>query len=176
MPTIDPDAVRRSALARPGRWPDFLYSDYAGARRVATVAGAPAGFTAALAATQFPPLRRAISRRIRCSAYLPGVRRPRGAHPDPGMGPHGAHRPTAVRGGPADHHTGLVITLDNDTFPPVGAVDDLARLFSFTSVTRWHHASHQVPPDSTNDHIGRVRTPATVVDRTVTWWHGTPHN
>ncbi|BET52827.1 hypothetical protein RGQ21_78090 [Kitasatospora aureofaciens] len=82
--------------------------------------------------------------------------------------PSPAHRPITT---PA-----LVISLDNDTFPPVGAVDDLARLFSFTSVTRWHHTSHQVPPDSTNDHIGRVRTPATVVDRTVTCWHGTPHN
>lgn len=82
--------------------------------------------------------------------------------------PSSAHRPVTT---PA-----LVISLDNDTFLPVGAVDDLARLFSFTSVTRWHHTSHQVPPDSTNDHIGRVRTPATVVDRTVTWWHGTPRN
>ncbi|MGV9590209.1 hypothetical protein [Streptomyces tendae] len=117
LPAIDPDVVRRSALARPDHGPDFIHSDYAGARRVATVAGAPAG-----------------------------------------------------------HHTGPRHQPDNDTFPPVGAVDDLARLFSFTSVTRWHHTSHQVPPDSTNDHIGRVRTPATVVDRTVMCWHGTPHN
>jgi hypothetical protein len=51
---------------------------------------------------------------------------------------------------------------------PVGAVDDLAhRLFSSTSVTRWHHTSDQVPEASTNDHIGWVRTPATLVDRAV---------
>jgi short subunit dehydrogenase-like uncharacterized protein len=64
LPTIDPDVVRRSALARPDYGPDFNYSHYAGARRVATVAGALAGFAAALAAVQVSPLRRAIGRRI----------------------------------------------------------------------------------------------------------------
>ncbi|MFM9497364.1 saccharopine dehydrogenase family protein [Streptomyces galilaeus] len=64
LPTIDPDVVRRSALARPDYVPDFTYSHYAGARHVATVGGALAGFTAALAAVQVPPLRRAIGRRI----------------------------------------------------------------------------------------------------------------
>jgi short subunit dehydrogenase-like uncharacterized protein len=64
LPTIDPDVVRRSALARPDYGPDFSYSHYAGARRVTTVAGALAGFAAALAAVQVPPLRRAIGRRI----------------------------------------------------------------------------------------------------------------
>ncbi|MEU6827138.1 saccharopine dehydrogenase NADP-binding domain-containing protein [Nocardia beijingensis] len=64
LPTIDPDVVRRSALARPDYGPDFTYSHYAGARRVATVAGVIAGFAAALAAVQVPPLRRAIGRRI----------------------------------------------------------------------------------------------------------------
>ncbi|MFI2645749.1 alpha/beta fold hydrolase [Streptomyces sp. NPDC018610] len=62
-----------------------------------------------------------------------------------------------------------VISLGNDTLSPLKAVDDLAhRLFSPTSVTRWHHTGDQVPPGSTNDHIGWVRTPATVVDRIVT--------
>ncbi|MEB8338105.1 saccharopine dehydrogenase family protein [Streptomyces endophyticus] len=64
LPTIDPDVVRRSALARPDYGPHFTYSHYAGARRAATVAGTLAGFTAALAAVQIPPLRRAIGRRI----------------------------------------------------------------------------------------------------------------
>ncbi|SFF91708.1 Uncharacterized conserved protein [Actinacidiphila alni] len=64
LPTIDPDVVRRSACARPGYGPDFTYSHYAGVRRAATVAGTLTGFTAALAAVQIPPLRRAIGRRI----------------------------------------------------------------------------------------------------------------
>ena len=64
LPTIDPDVVRRSALARPDYGPDFTYSHYAGARRVTTVASVVAGFAAALAAVQVPPLRRAIGRRI----------------------------------------------------------------------------------------------------------------
>ncbi|MEV5981430.1 saccharopine dehydrogenase NADP-binding domain-containing protein [Streptomyces sp. NPDC052114] len=64
LPTIDPDVVRRSALARTDYGPDFTYSHYAGARRAVTVAGALAGFTAVLAAVQIPPLRRAIGRRI----------------------------------------------------------------------------------------------------------------
>ncbi|ATY12309.1 saccharopine dehydrogenase [Amycolatopsis sp. AA4] len=64
LPTIDPEVVRRSALARADYGPDFTYSHYIGARRVATVAGAIAGFPAVLAAVQIPPLRRAIGRRI----------------------------------------------------------------------------------------------------------------
>ncbi|MGW1737365.1 saccharopine dehydrogenase family protein [Nocardia sp. NPDC001965] len=64
LPTIDPDVVRRSALARPDYGPDFTYSHYAGTRRVATLAGVVVGFAAALAAVQVPPLRRAIGRRI----------------------------------------------------------------------------------------------------------------
>ncbi|WP_370937066.1 trans-acting enoyl reductase family protein [Amycolatopsis sp. cg13] len=64
LPTIDPDVVRRSALARPDYGPDFAYSHYAGARHVTTVAGAVVGFAAALAAIQVPPLRRAIGQRI----------------------------------------------------------------------------------------------------------------
>ncbi|MER7576912.1 hypothetical protein [Streptomyces sp. NPDC126514] len=37
-------------------------------------------------------------------------------------------------------------------------------------MTRWHYNTDQVPQASTNDHIGWVRTPVTVVDRIVTWW------
>ncbi|MFD7392939.1 hypothetical protein ACFV46_31160 [Streptomyces sp. NPDC059852] len=70
----------------------------------------------------------------------------------------------------------LVISLGNDALSPLKAVDDVARLFSPASVTRWHHTSDQVPEGSTNDHIGWVRTPATVVDHIVTWWHGTPRS
>ncbi|MEB8338104.1 alpha/beta fold hydrolase [Streptomyces endophyticus] len=66
----------------------------------------------------------------------------------------------------------LVISLGDDALSPLKAVDDLAhRLFSSTSVTRWHHTSDQVPEGATHDHVGWVRTPATVVDRIVTWWH-----
>ncbi|MGQ0631228.1 MAG: saccharopine dehydrogenase family protein [Sporichthyaceae bacterium] len=64
LPTIDPDVVKRSALARNDYGPDFTYSHYAGARHAITVAGAVVGFVAALAAVQVPPLRRAIGRRI----------------------------------------------------------------------------------------------------------------
>ncbi|MFT3659873.1 MAG: saccharopine dehydrogenase NADP-binding domain-containing protein [Gordonia sp. (in: high G+C Gram-positive bacteria)] len=60
LPTIDPEVVRRSALARDDYGPDFTYSHYAGARRLATVVGSVVGFGAALAAVQVPPLRRAI--------------------------------------------------------------------------------------------------------------------
>ncbi|MGW1737364.1 alpha/beta fold hydrolase [Nocardia sp. NPDC001965] len=71
----------------------------------------------------------------------------------------------------------LVISLGDDALSPVGAVDDLTRrLFASTSVTRWHHTSDQVPPGSTNDHIGWVRTPATVVNRIVMWWHDAARN
>ncbi|MFI8529891.1 hypothetical protein ACIGMX_06470 [Streptomyces aquilus] len=60
---------------------------------------------------------------------------------------------------------------------PVGAVDDLVRrLLWSTSVTRRHHTSDQVPEGSTRDHVGWVRTSVTVVDRIVTWWHGTPRS
>ncbi|WP_097275856.1 hypothetical protein [Streptomyces sp. TLI_55] len=71
----------------------------------------------------------------------------------------------------------LAISLGDATFSPVGAVDDLVRrLFWSTSVTRRRHTGDQVPEGSTRDHIGWVHTPVTVVDRIVTWWHGTPRN
>ncbi|MGW6330826.1 hypothetical protein [Nocardia rhamnosiphila] len=71
----------------------------------------------------------------------------------------------------------LVISLGDDALSPVGAVDDLTkRLFASTSVTRWHHTSDQVAPGATNDHIGWVRIPATVVDRIVMWWHDAARN
>jgi short subunit dehydrogenase-like uncharacterized protein len=63
LPTIDPDVVRRSGLARPDYGPDFSYAHYAGARRVMTVAAAVVGFGAVLGAVQVPALRRAIGRR-----------------------------------------------------------------------------------------------------------------
>ncbi|HEX7739616.1 MAG TPA: saccharopine dehydrogenase NADP-binding domain-containing protein [Marmoricola sp.] len=62
LPTIDPEVVRRSALARDDYGPDFTYSHYAGVRHATTVALAGAGFVAALVAVQIPPLRRAIGR------------------------------------------------------------------------------------------------------------------
>ncbi|MGW2230033.1 hypothetical protein [Streptomyces formicae] len=38
-------------------------------------------------------------------------------------------------------------------------------------MTRRHHTSDQAPEGPTHDHIGWVRTPATVVGRLVTWRH-----
>ncbi|MBM7515710.1 serine aminopeptidase domain-containing protein [Nocardioides nitrophenolicus] len=68
----------------------------------------------------------------------------------------------------------LVVSLGDDALSPLGAVDALAdRLFAPAAVTRWHHTADQLPPGTSNDHIGWVRTPATVVDRIVTWWHDT---
>lgn len=64
MPTIDPEVVRRSALARADYGPDFTYTHYAGARRATTVVGSTLGFVAVLGAVQIPALRRAIGRRI----------------------------------------------------------------------------------------------------------------
>ncbi|MFJ1751905.1 saccharopine dehydrogenase family protein [Kitasatospora sp. NPDC088134] len=64
LPTIDPEVVKRSALARPDYGPDFTYAHYAGVRHLATVAGALAGFAAALVAVQVPSLRRAVGRRL----------------------------------------------------------------------------------------------------------------
>lgn len=64
LPTIDPEVVKRSALARADYGPDFTYTHYAGARRATTVAGSVLGFAGALGAVQIPALRRAIGRRI----------------------------------------------------------------------------------------------------------------
>ncbi|MEU8488696.1 hypothetical protein [Streptomyces sp. NPDC048641] len=64
----------------------------------------------------------------------------------------------------------LVISLGDDTLSPVGAVDDLAhRLFSCTSVARWHHTRDQVSQGSANDHIGWVHPGRG--GRPHPWWH-----
>lgn len=68
----------------------------------------------------------------------------------------------------------LVISFDNDRLSPMSAVDDFAgQLFTTASVTRWHHTGDEVVSGATNDHIGWVRTPATVVDHIVNWWQAT---
>lgn len=64
LPTIDPEVVKRSGLARDDYGPDFTYRHYAGARRLSAVALSLVGFVAAVAAVQVPPVRRAIGRRI----------------------------------------------------------------------------------------------------------------
>lgn len=64
LPTIDPQIVARSGLARDDYGPDFTYTHYAGAKHVSTVALALVGFLTALIAVQVGPLRRAIGKRI----------------------------------------------------------------------------------------------------------------
>ncbi|WP_454165272.1 hypothetical protein [Gordonia iterans] len=64
----------------------------------------------------------------------------------------------------------LIVSLGHDSLSPKRAVDRLARLFAPESVTRWHYATDQVTAGESNDHVGWVRTPWAVVDRTITWW------
>jgi short subunit dehydrogenase-like uncharacterized protein len=64
MPTVDPQVVQRSALARPEYGPDFSYAHYAGVQRVTTLAGLLAGIGAFVAAAQVPRLRRLLGQRI----------------------------------------------------------------------------------------------------------------
>ncbi len=65
----------------------------------------------------------------------------------------------------------LVVSLGDDSLSPKLAVDDLTRrLFAPEAVTRWHYATDQVAAGESNDHVGWVRTPRAVVDRTIAWW------
>ena len=64
LPTVDPQIVQRSAVARPDYGPDFTYSHYAGIRKTVTLAGAGAAAAGLVAAAQVPPLRRLLAARI----------------------------------------------------------------------------------------------------------------
>ena len=62
MPTLDPSIVRRSARALDAYGPDFSYGQYALFKRLPVAVGTTAGLGALLAATQLPPLRKALLR------------------------------------------------------------------------------------------------------------------
>jgi short subunit dehydrogenase-like uncharacterized protein len=57
LPTIDPDVIRRSAAALPSYGPDFAYSHFVSARRLASAAGLAAGAAGLTAAVQVPAVR-----------------------------------------------------------------------------------------------------------------------
>jgi short subunit dehydrogenase-like uncharacterized protein len=64
LPTIDGPVVARSARANPRYGPDFTYSHYASVKRLATVLGAVGVLGGAFAATQVPPLRELMWKRL----------------------------------------------------------------------------------------------------------------
>ncbi|MEV0685657.1 saccharopine dehydrogenase NADP-binding domain-containing protein [Nocardia sp. NPDC050378] len=64
LPTVDPQVVRRSAVARPDYGPAFTYSHYAGIKSPIVMAGSVIGVGAAAVAVQLPFLRRVIGERI----------------------------------------------------------------------------------------------------------------
>ena len=57
LPTIDPDVVRRSAVALEAYGPDFSYSHFAAVRHLSSAAALTAGAAGLVAATQVPPVR-----------------------------------------------------------------------------------------------------------------------
>jgi len=64
MPTIDPVIVKRSAAARDDYGPDFSYTHYAGFKTLPYAAGAAAGVLGLVAASQVPPLRNQLLKRV----------------------------------------------------------------------------------------------------------------
>jgi len=64
MATIDPQVVRRSALALERYGPDFSYAPYVAVRRLPAAAGLAGGVGALFALSQLPPARRLISARV----------------------------------------------------------------------------------------------------------------
>jgi short subunit dehydrogenase-like uncharacterized protein len=64
LPTIDPTIVKRSAAARDDYGPEFTYSHYAGFKSLPYAGGAAVGLTALMAASQVPPLRNQILKRV----------------------------------------------------------------------------------------------------------------
>ncbi|MFJ4620984.1 saccharopine dehydrogenase family protein [Streptomyces sp. NPDC088812] len=65
LPTIDPQIVRRSATALERYGPDFRYRHYAAVRRLPVAVGGTAAVGALFAAAQLPPVRRALSDRLK---------------------------------------------------------------------------------------------------------------
>ncbi|MBB2934247.1 short subunit dehydrogenase-like uncharacterized protein [Amycolatopsis bartoniae] len=61
LPTIDPQVVGRSARLLDSYGPDFQYQHYVSFKRLPTLVGAAAGAGALVAATQLPPVRKALS-------------------------------------------------------------------------------------------------------------------
>ena len=64
MPTIDPVIVKRSAAARDDYGPDFAYTHYAGFKTLPYAAGAAAGVLGLVAASQVPPLRSFLLKKV----------------------------------------------------------------------------------------------------------------
>ncbi|MET9130347.1 saccharopine dehydrogenase family protein [Streptomyces antibioticus] len=65
LPTIDPQIVRRSAKALERYGPDFRYRHYAAVRRLPMAVGGVAAVGTLAVAAQFPPVRRALSDRLK---------------------------------------------------------------------------------------------------------------
>ncbi|MFF0593623.1 saccharopine dehydrogenase family protein [Streptomyces antibioticus] len=65
LPTIDPQIVRRSAKALERYGPDFRYRHYAAVRRLPVAVGGVAAVGTLAVAAQFPPVRRALSDRLK---------------------------------------------------------------------------------------------------------------
>ena len=64
MPTIDPVVVKRSAAARDDYGPDFTYTHYAGFKSLPYAGGAAVGVLGLVAASQVPPLRNLLLKKV----------------------------------------------------------------------------------------------------------------
>ncbi|MDN3356737.1 saccharopine dehydrogenase NADP-binding domain-containing protein [Actinomadura sp. DC4] len=64
LPTIDPDVVRRSAVALPSYGPDFSYSHFVAVKHLPSAAGLAAGAAGLVTAAQVPPVRNWLLGRI----------------------------------------------------------------------------------------------------------------
>jgi short subunit dehydrogenase-like uncharacterized protein len=65
LPTIDPDVIRRSAAALDVYGPDFSYAHFMSVKRLPTAAGLAAGTAGLMTATQIPPVRDWLLRRVK---------------------------------------------------------------------------------------------------------------
>lgn len=65
LPTVDPHVIARSGAALERYGPEFRYSHYALVKRLPMVAGTMAGFGLLAVAVQVPPLRKALTSRIK---------------------------------------------------------------------------------------------------------------
>ena len=100
LPTIDPDVVRRSALALERFGPDFTYGHYASVRRLPTVVAGVAAVGALGAAAQVPALRRLLVSRVPRGGGPSEDRRARSSFSVRFVGEGGGRRVvTEVRGG-----------------------------------------------------------------------------